>query len=212
VIEAEQLCIFFTSSELEELSHAAGSGDNLARKEIRLRAITRRDRYPLLWEGLHRHRIDHPAIPKPWSVEAEIEALRKDVAIMWEGTGLALDLAALTPDDLTVLDHLQPKWTGGLAYWQFVACIATPTEIEAVLAKVLLVSRAIDRNKFDIDWETTLWEDVGRPLNWQDLDLDPATFPWDVWRRCEERRKVGGAPTSWRRWSMQPCDTNPPDA
>ena len=123
-----------------------------------------------------------------------IEALRDDVALMWEHRGLALDLDALTPDDLTVLDALQPKWSMGLAYWSFVKRIATPPEIEAVLAKVLFVSRSIKR---DESGETIAWENLGRPLNWHDLHLDPATFPWEEWR------KAGKAPSSWRRWSME---------
>jgi hypothetical protein len=76
--------------------------------------------------------------------------------------------------------------------------IATPSEIEAVLAKVLFVARAIDRDK---SRQIIAWEDVGRPLNWDDLKLDPATFPWEEWRNWEERRKAiyvsncGGAGT-----------------
>ena len=104
---------------------------------------------------------------------------------------MALDLDALTPNDLTVLDALQPKWSVGLAYWFFVKRIATPSEIEAVLAKVSFVARAIDRDK---SGQIIAWEDVGRPLNWDDLKLDPATFPWEEWRKWEAWRKADDSP------------------
>jgi len=105
---------------------------------------------------------------------------------MWEWRGLALNLDALTTHDLTILDHLQPKWSLGLAYWNCVKTIATPTEIEAVLAKVLLVARAIERDK---SGKIISWENIGRPLNWTDLKLDPDTFPWQEWRRLQDARK-----------------------
>jgi hypothetical protein len=192
-IEIDKLYDFLTTSEMQEFARRYKAGDEPAMRMIMLRSTTRRERYPLLWEGLHRHHGD-PTIPEPWSVEAEIEALRNDVAMMWEWRGLALDLDALTTDDLTILDHLQPKWTSGLAYWFFVKRIATPTEIEAVLAKVLLVARAIDRDK---SGQIIAWEDVGRPLSWGDLKLDPATFPWEEWRKWEDWRKADDSP--WRR-------------
>jgi hypothetical protein len=193
-IEISKLYDFLTTSEMQEFARLYRAGDAPAMRMIILRSTTRRERYPLLWLGLHRHRSGHPAIPEPWSVEAEIEALRNDVARMWEWRGLALDLDALTTDDLTILDHLLPKWTYGLAYWFFVKQIATPTEIEAVLAKVVLVARAIDR---DDSGQIIAWEDVGRPLNWGDLKLDPATFPWEEWRKWEDQRKADKS--SWRR-------------
>jgi len=204
-VDIRKLFEFLTSSEIEEFVRLLESGDHPdhpASREIMLRSSTRREQYPLLWEGLHRHRSGHPRIPKLWSVEAEIQALRDDVVLMWERRGLALDLDALTTDDLTILDHLQPKWGAGLAYWDFVWRIAKPTEIDAVLAKVLLVARAIDPYNADFNWKTTAWENVGRPLNWHDLRLDPATFPWDKWRKQEGGRKAEDTP--WRPSRREP--------
>ena len=204
-IDIQKLFDFLTSSEIAELIRIWKSEDHPdhpAIREIMLRSSTRRERYPLLWEGVHRRRSGHAAIPKLWSVEAEIEALRNDVAMMWEGRGLVLDLDALTTADLTILDHLLPKGIWGLAYWNYVQRIATPTEIEAVLAKVIFVARAIDRDNADFNWKTTAWEDVGRPLNWDDLKLDPATFPWDEWRKREDWRKADDSP--WRRSRREP--------
>jgi hypothetical protein len=196
--EIERVFQFLTFPEMGELARIWGElgvGHPTAR-EITLRSTTRRERYPLLWEGVHRNRSGHPAIPDPWSIEAEIEALRNDVAINWEPRGLALDLDTLTPDDLTILDHLQPKWTMGLAYWHFVKRIATPSEIEAVLAKVFLVARSNGRDEYGLPMTSNemTWEDVLRPLTWADLKLDPATFPWAEHREWERLR------SSWRRW------------
>jgi hypothetical protein len=182
-----ELCDFWTSSEINEYVHfLEQDADHHKLNEMVLRSTTRREQYPNLWFGIHQRRGGDLAIPEPWSAEAEIEAIRNDVALMWEWRGLALNLDALTTHDLTILDYLQPKWSLGLAYWNRVKTIATPTEIEAVLAKVLLVARAIERDK---SGKIISWENIGRPLNWTDLKLDPDTFPWQEWRRLQDARK-----------------------
>src|SRR5947208_2928073 len=71
-IEFEKLGDFLTSSEIEELARIWGElgVDHPTAHEIVLRSTTRSERYPVLWEGLHRRRIGHPKIPQPWSVDA----------------------------------------------------------------------------------------------------------------------------------------------
>ena len=120
-----ELCDFWTSSEINEYVHfLEQDADHHKLNEMVLRSTTRREQYPDLWFGIHQRRGGDLAIPEPWSAEAEIEAIRNDVALMWEWRGLALNLDALTTHDLTILDHLQPKWSLGLAYWNCVKTIA----------------------------------------------------------------------------------------
>ena len=104
----EKLYAFLTESEIQEFARIfAEDADHPKVDEIVLRSTTRREQYPLLWEGVHRRRGHDLTTPEPWSVEAEIEAIRNDIALMWEHEGLALNLDALTTYDLTILDHLQ---------------------------------------------------------------------------------------------------------
>ena len=163
---------------------------NAAAHEIIARSSTRRESYPRLWLAWDL-RGSSPTVPHPWSAEAEIEALRKTVAMAWKRKGLALDLEALTPDDLTIVNELRANAHGELGSWGRVLYIATPSEIEPILARVTLVARATSRYEFGIP---AAWEDVGRPLTWPDLELSPATFPWPVRHEWEQRT---GRDSSW---------------
>jgi hypothetical protein len=98
--------------------------------EIILRSTTRRERYPLLWRSLNKDR-SHAVVAEPWSAEAEIKALRSQVAINWEGRGLVLVLDTLSIDDLTIIDHLRVA----SLYWRPIVYIATPAEIELCLQR-----------------------------------------------------------------------------
>jgi hypothetical protein len=162
--------------------------------EIILRSTTRRERYPLLWRSLHKNR-SHAVVAEPWSAESEIKALRSGVAISWEGRGVALVLDTLSIDDLTIIDHLRVASLN----WCPLAYIATPAEIELVLAKVQLDARAAtnERDKFGFP---VAWEEIHRPLSWADLNLNPATFPWDVRRQLEPYCNLSW----WRRSGPKP--------
>jgi hypothetical protein len=156
--------------------------------EIMLRSTTRSERYRILWcFGENR---SHPVVAEPWSAEAEIEALRSEVAISWERRGLALVLDALTPDDLTIISRLL------FPDWFHIVRFATLAEIEQVLAKVQLDARAAttERNESGFPVE---WEELRRPLTWADVNLDPATFPW-WYRRQWEQARPGEASSWWR--------------
>ena len=161
--------------------------------EIILRSTTRRERYPLLWRSLNKDR-SLAVVAEPWDAEAEIKALRSGVAISWELRGLALVLDTLTIDDLTIIDHLRSA-----SYWRPIVYIATPAEIELVLAKVQLDARAAT-NERDKSGFPIAWEEVHRPLTWADLKLNPATFPWDLRRELERY----GDLSRWRRSGPKP--------
>jgi hypothetical protein len=157
---------------LAEILHELG-GDHPAAKEIVQRSITRRERYPNIWLPLCGAWRRDPIIREPWSEAAEIEALRNEVARDWERRGLALILDELTPAELGIVKRLQDSGYHTLGTWGRVQyLVKSPDEIE--IAKVWLYARVDERDQHGYP---ATWQDVGRPLTWADLELDPASFP-----------------------------------
>ena len=101
--EIEDLIKFLTPGEVDDLVRVwRDVGENFTLRQLHTHAVvkgiiarssTRCDRYPLLWLAWDL-RGSSPTVPHPWSAEAEIEALRKTVAMAWKRKGLALDLEA----------------------------------------------------------------------------------------------------------------------
>lgn len=122
----------------------------------------------------------------------------------WIRKGLRLRLENLTPDDLTVIQRLRAKPLGEIGTWERVLYLATPNEIEPLLAQVQLDARTASWRKFNDFAESgsAAWDNVCRPMTWADLDLNPATFPWPVRREWEAR--TGRDSSWWRagRWSL----------
>jgi hypothetical protein len=58
--------------------------------------------------------------------------------------------------------------------------VKSPDEID--IAKVWLYARVDERDQHGYP---ATWQDVGRPLTWADLELDPASFP--VRRQADQR-------------------------
>jgi hypothetical protein len=173
--EIETLVQFLTSAEAAKLGKIWGElgRDHPAAKEIVQRSATRREHYPRIWLPLCGAWRRDPIIAEPWSEAAEIEALRNEVARQWERRGLALVLDALTPAELGIVKRLQDSGYHTLGTWGRVQyLVKSPDEIE--IAKVWLYARVDERDKHGYP---ATWQDVGRPLTWADLELDPATFP-----------------------------------
>jgi hypothetical protein len=208
--ESKNIIKFLSSSELSQLICICGTlrpdltleqlRSDPAASQIILRSITRRELYPLLW--LDSDLCHKDSIADPWSSSAEIETLRAEVAMNWLRKGLRLGLGELTPDDLTIVDRLRANPSDAIGTWVQVLYLATPNEIEPLLAHVQLDARSASWRQFNDFAESAAWDNVCRPLTWADLDLNPATFPWPVRREWEART---GRNSSWWRdgqWSL----------
>jgi hypothetical protein len=192
----ERIGDFLTKAEtdlfydlLEEVKSLEQLQAHPAFTEITLRSTTRRNRYRRLWRSSDKNR-SHVVVAEPWSAEAEIEALRSEIAMRWERMGLALVLDELTLDDLTIFDRLVP------ARWFSIVRFAKPDELETVLARVQLDGRAASNERNEAGFPLK-WEELHRPLTLADLNLDPETYPW--WYRRQREQAYPGRASSWWR-------------
>jgi hypothetical protein len=182
--EIDRMCEFLSQHEMKEL---AGTIETLIAlkkqavpqeqvalewesykallKKFADRSATRRERYPILYRAIGKY--GNQLIPEPWSEEREIEAFRDQVARNWEQRGLALVLDTLTPTELGIIDRLRGRYSRDLASFDRVSDLVTSPD-EIAIEKVWFYAR--------VERGTGRWVDMGRPLTWADLKLDPANF------------------------------------